>query len=552
MTKNFVPICIVVEACTYVHVLHPIISLQNAYSSTPELNRVNLTHQQQQQRHLTDSSHDPIVLELQKLNLYRPPPPYPGRHYRLCASHVYTSSSFPLGPYGRLASTSTPDLAGGLNHGNSNNLSAAGGSGNVVGLGGSSPDLVSRRNLGQNVVNNHRSNFGRLHKTVENLHDAIESRQAFSSEELHQVAAGEFPHKLTAGYGVNREEQEEPIYQNQQQLLLKLKGEPIYENLPVHEKALYKQRLLEQQQRLLQQPREDKALDTSDNSNVLHIDDTVDSADPVQEAILSGSRQTAVDSGELKDVVQKQHKQSVITTTNKLKGHVSRVAITNSRENLSDSTIFRKDDNGVRSERKRDGSEREEKKSATSAKVSTPPSKPKRAVTKISIGDKDVSAPIRESEMVIFGEDEGAKAKRGDDNNSQPLSSSSKKDRTSIPKHHKQIEETDAAAAPVAKAVSKSQTMPNYFQTPEPAPIAAQQTPRTPSSKPRAGRKRWALNFGSKTGSLKSVKSDSGGSSHRSQNSLDGGSSTPSGSVSGSKAGGFGPMMLATLHGLTR
>ena len=33
-------------------------------------------------------------------------------------------------------------------------------------------------------------------------------------------------------------------------------------------------------------------------------------------------------------------------------------------------------------------------------------------------------------------------------------------------------------------------------------------TPRTPSSKPRAGRKRWAFNFGgSKTGSLKSLKS---------------------------------------------
>ena len=32
--------------------------------------------------------------------------------------------------------------------------------------------------------------------------------------------------------------------------------------------------------------------------------------------------------------------------------------------------------------------------------------------------------------------------------------------------------------------------------------------PRTPSSKPRAGRKRWAFNFGgSKTGSLKSLKS---------------------------------------------
>ena len=38
--------------------------------------------------------------------------------------------------------------------------------------------------------------------------------------------------------------------------------------------------------------------------------------------------------------------------------------------------------------------------------------------------------------------------------------------------------------------------------------IVSSNTPRTPSSKPRAGRKRWAFNFGgSKTGSLKSLKS---------------------------------------------
>ena len=67
-------------------------------------------------------------------------------------------------------------------------------------------------------------------------------------------------------------------------------------------------------------------------------------------------------------------------------------------------------------------------------------------------------------------------------------------------------------------------------------------------SKPRAGRKRWALNFGNKTGSLKSIKSE-GGHSHKSQDSFDG--STNKSSASSSSTG-FGPMMLATLHGLTR
>ena len=83
---------------------------------------------------------------------------------------------------------------------------------------------------------------------------------------------------------------------------------------------------------------------------------------------------------------------------------------------------------------------------------------------------------------------------------------------------------------------------PHYI--PEPStPNLALSTPRTPSSKPRAGRKRWALNFGSKTGSLKSIKSESG--SHKSVESLDGSAST-------GKGGGFGPLMMATLHGLTR
>ena len=85
------------------------------------------------------------------------------------------------------------------------------------------------------------------------------------------------------------------------------------------------------------------------------------------------------------------------------------------------------------------------------------------------------------------------------------------------------------------------------------ATSSATATPRTPSSssKPRAGRKRWALNFGSKTGSLKSIKSDrssstGGGHAGSGDDELPGGGGKHNGS-------GFGkPMMLATLYGLTR
>ena len=64
--------------------------------------------------------------------------------------------------------------------------------------------------------------------------------------------------------------------------------------------------------------------------------------------------------------------------------------------------------------------------------------------------------------------------------------------------------------------------------------------PRTPSSKPRAGRKRWAFNFGgSKTGSLKSLKSVKSSGGEDDEDKKD----------SSIK---LGPMMLATLHGLTR
>ncbi len=58
---------------------------QGAFSSTPELNRINLNRQiphhglQPQQQHQQQQQQLYQAHELQRLNLYKPPPPYPGK-----------------------------------------------------------------------------------------------------------------------------------------------------------------------------------------------------------------------------------------------------------------------------------------------------------------------------------------------------------------------------------------------------------------------------------------------------------------------------------------
>jgi hypothetical protein len=113
----------------------------NAYStSTPELNKINQTfhqpqQQQQQQQHYqqlnasTQMLHqyassnridhiqptqDQIVAELQRLNIYKPPPPYPGRNSeRQNTNIVYQQHQQQQQQQQRMmSSTSTPDLAG--------------------------------------------------------------------------------------------------------------------------------------------------------------------------------------------------------------------------------------------------------------------------------------------------------------------------------------------------------------------------------------------------------------------------------------------------------
>ena len=96
----------------------------NAYStSTPELNKINQTFHQpqsatqphfQQLNSSTQMLHhgdhlqptqDQIVAELQRLNIYKPPPPYPGRGND--RQNIYQQQQQRM-----MSSTSTPDLAG--------------------------------------------------------------------------------------------------------------------------------------------------------------------------------------------------------------------------------------------------------------------------------------------------------------------------------------------------------------------------------------------------------------------------------------------------------
>jgi protein tyrosine phosphatase len=71
-------------------------------------------------------------------------------------------------------------------------------------------------------------------------------------------------------------------------------------------------------------------------------------------------------------------------------------------------------------------------------------------------------------------------------------------------------------------------------------------TPRTPAPKPRGVRRKWGFHFGgSKSGSLKSIKSTKSEDGSTGNDAEDGGKKSHGDSK-------FGPMMLATLHGLTR
>ncbi len=174
------------------HQQHPASSMYS--TSTPELNRINMTYHQQpynQMSHISQQqqqqqqvpTQDQIVAELQRLNLYKPPPPYPGLSSN--GQHMHHQVNGQGNAQNRMiSSTSTPDLASSNNIMTGLNATHTGvpGGGTVgtgspgVVLGGSSPDLVSRKNLG--LIGN--SNKSTLHKTMENLHQFMESQQKYN------------------------------------------------------------------------------------------------------------------------------------------------------------------------------------------------------------------------------------------------------------------------------------------------------------------------------------------------------------------------------------
>ena len=170
---------------------HPASSMYS--TSTPELNRINLTyhhhpqqHQQQHQlaHHLPHHSNnvlsqsynmptqDQILAELQRLNVYKPPPPYPGTNANGQHQHIHGETRM-------ISSTSTPDLATSVNISSTFNATHSGAL-----LGGSSPDLVSRKNLGNKAKDQ------TMHQTTDNLHHLIEQQQQpmqYEDPEMDQV-----------------------------------------------------------------------------------------------------------------------------------------------------------------------------------------------------------------------------------------------------------------------------------------------------------------------------------------------------------------------------
>ena len=346
-----------------------------------------------------------------------------------------------------------------------------------------------------------------IHRTFDNLNNISATtasnrdyRNAYSTEELQDLAKSHLVHDVVPNNfvaysrkvsGTVSQSCNEPIYQNQQQLQeeiaakLTAEGEPIYQNLPVHEKILYKQRLLEQQKlKEEEEEREKQARDEVDeDQGSIQIDETVE----------SGTF----------------HQPPALVET-KLKGHVSRVAITNSREELHKNSNFILDD---------------------TARDPSPSKEPKRSVTKISIGgslsdnNSETSSSVVEPKTAPAAVSSDQQSS-GDEmlSKSAVISTSSRNNKSST-LGHLPYSDDGPMNQKRNKHSEKSSTL--------------SMTPRTPNSKPRAGRKRWALNFGSKTGSLKSIKSD------KSQDSMDESSAS-------SSSKGFGPMMLATLHGLTR
>ena len=708
-------------------------------TSTPELNKLNQLqiHQNQQ------PTQDQIVAELQRLNLYKPPPPYPGGG----------NSSSGLNPHGLPSWVSTPDLASQSVNNQQHNSSG-------VLLGGSSPDLVSRRNLGlSNVQVEHKNS---IHRTMENLVHG--GRAGYSTEELNNTVyhmnedsssgnpqggllPNSQPHQLKPPHpgpphgvipastyidyqnlmgvansqnsgninGVNIKKRNldsngEPIYQNQAELMQQIKAnsvtlnkdpskEPIYQNLPAHEKLL----LLEEQQQKLDQ--QQNQLLVGDNNrlpagairpesqsqgmskDIIQVEQVPDIQNLLPHDTRNGhdnetSRMHTI-GDDLNVDVDKNDKiksASVSSTSSKIRGHVSRVAITNSRENLSQypssNDVGDKENGNYHTEFSEFVTQGYDKHKHRSHGRLSKTGEHKKSVTKINIipseqdefeetikaykselikdvvdtkdeqqsptKDKEVKMPkskvnpIKKPErrrstpahsvsnspeketLSKSKEDLTTSNGMSDDKSSfemqttdkkksgEGLTNNALKQQTNVMNHneHYLSNENSSRKQSVHEAVSPNtpstsrnnnnkhkkeqsfsglnsssssqarndQQSHNFAHAKNSVDLIGKNlmhyqhpsnssgnsggsdshhnnTPRTPAPKPRGVRRKWGFHFGgSKSGSLKSIKSTkSDDGSHGNNDAEEGGKKSQ-----GENTNKFGPMMLATLHGLTR
>jgi len=480
------------------------------------------------------------------LSVYAPPPPYPPPPF----------------------SSSTPDLASqtGLLGGQAVDRGEG-----RVGVGGSSPDLVSRRTLGAAAVRPGRHSQGEgggggtnpdIHRTYDNLTNydrgggTGESMNKFSqkaysthsTEELnavynlntednstqpHQLLNSrnesynhnylydqQLPphlplhhqqhlpphlplHQLDTHHLSHPEESSEPIYQNQGQILAQQQEreveEPIYQNLPLHEKLNLPVCEIERQ----------TAESDGSESGSIHIDDTIDGVPLGEGGIIIDKSPFREEIPQAKDFSVNEH---IVGVRPHL---VSRLGLTNSREDvsqLSESSAQKK----------------------SHLRTSESPEKGKY---------------FSEGEFVYSGRSEGSRGSepRRKLEMRQYLEPAVQNNIKSLDESLINTVNSSSLAKGGNESFDKISSFPSDLSTSETqrkksvSSLVSEETGLGSTQGRSKGRKRWGLNMTVKSGSLKSNKSEKS----------DGGSK--SGDDSRHSSGrGMGAMMLANLHGLTR
>ena len=230
------------------------------------------------------------------------------------------------------------------------------------------------------------------------------------------------------------------------------------------------------------------------------------------------------------------------TSTTKIKGHVSRVAITNSREDLNSSQhteyispvqpILQSDSNA-------DAVDNLRKKSVTKINIGTILPGPELSIHDNNLLQQQQPQPYskqKATEPTTIKTAQVSKVQQQQQKTRQntkaivenlPGTGTTPSDPENINSATGQLSSAPKVKSPPKKpvrSVKASQSVENITTISDETTLDNTvnsgghltpsskantiHTPRTPSSKPRAGRKRWAFNFGgSKTGSLKSLKS---------------------------------------------